>query len=104
MIDLSLEPEQIVEPFQARDPTLPLWPFKVLINFSEAVSHIWTSPENVPMPIKSFFYAQLTAVIWSENPKSQSLVTWLVFACHRYTQELNPTASMLVDDQSKRFR
>jgi len=101
---LSLEPEQSKLLLEAKDPTLPECPSNVLTHFKSWVSHIYTSPENVPTVIMLLFYDQWTEVIWSVKPRSQSFVTLLVFAYHKYTHELNPTASIFDGDQSNKFR
>jgi len=83
IIVLSRDPEQSKLLLQASDPTRPVWPWYVLIHFNSWVSHIYTSPENVPILIMLFLGAQLTDVTWSVKPRSHSLVTLLVFAYHK---------------------
>jgi len=62
IIVLSLEPEHKSLLFQAIAPTRPVCPGIVLKHFSLFVSHIYTSPEKVPIPIRLSFCDHFTAV------------------------------------------
>ena len=55
-------------------------------------SHIWTYPELVPNANIGPLTDHETDVALSEIPRSQSLVTFELFAFHIYTLEAKPTA------------
>jgi hypothetical protein len=58
---------------------------------------------DVPTAKKLECFAQDKDVTVSP-PKSHNLTTLEVLADHRYTEELRPTAMMLDDDQSTKFK
>jgi hypothetical protein len=80
MMVLSLDPVEIVEPFQETALTLPRWPPTVLTNLQWVVSQIWVSPELVPIARCCPLLLHPTLVIESSRGTSQSFLTWDVHA------------------------
>lgn len=68
------------------------------------VSHNYNSPLLVPTANNELLDAQHNDVIESYIPKSQSLMTLLVIADHKYTHDPKPTANILLLDQSIKLR
>ena len=101
---LSLEPEPRMLFFQPSAPTLALCPEKVRISYILVVSQICTLPLFVPTAKLFDLFCHSTEVTLKMAPRSQSFVTLLESADHRYTQLPRPTVKTLLSDQSRRFR
>ena len=101
---LSREPDDSVDDDHASVPTLVLCPPMLRILLHRVASHICTSPLLVPTARYVPRCVHPTEHTESPGPRSQSLVTRLVHALHRYTHVPSPTARTLCEDQSTRLR
>lgn len=85
-------------------PTLPSCPESDFSILHLTVSHIYRKPEFVPTARCPPLFDHWTLVTESLEPRSYNLVTLLDVADQRYTLDPRPTARILVEDQSTRFK